>query len=353
MGVKIGRGDLKNLQEIIALCNLVFRPKEKSMGIETPLMWDEDNVEAGNLFIVKEDGRIVSFVGMIEREVNVFGYRIKIGNIGNVCTHPDYRKKGYASTLLQEAIKKAWSDNLSYLMISGTAGIYKKAGAVSMLYYLYEFPGNEEKPKDFKIVRYKDTMYKECISIYQGEKVRFIRTKDYSRVFSLYNGKFIKKVMRMRTKVWVIMKKNKVLGYWTEGEKGDKISCANGEYAGLREIIIKMLKRKKKKVEFYLPIWDKEIKTYLGKEKEIKERGTILLINPKLLFDNLRGFFTERGAKVEIVQKNEEYLLTVNGKRKKFKNKVDLSNFIFTLKEEEPWKDVFPIPFPVYGFDYA
>ncbi|HXK45402.1 MAG TPA: hypothetical protein PL060_05545, partial [bacterium] len=62
----------KELNAIIDLSNLVFRPKEKSMEIETPLMW-----AVGKHFVVKKNKKIVSFIGMVEQEINVCGYKIK------------------------------------------------------------------------------------------------------------------------------------------------------------------------------------------------------------------------------------------------------------------------------------
>ncbi|MFN4227262.1 MAG: GNAT family N-acetyltransferase [Candidatus Ratteibacteria bacterium] len=210
--MEVKNGDLENLDEMIELADLVFRPKEKSMRIETPLMYSKENIEKGNTFIIVEDKKIVSFVGMVEEEIVVYGYKMKIGEIGNVCTHPDYRGKGYASILLQKAIEKAKKDNLSYLMISGSRSLYKRIGAVSMLYYFYQIKGKEKK-LDFKIRRYKDKMYRDCIKIYQKEPVRFLRERDFSTLFSLYNGSFKRKVMHCLSKIWVIEKEKEILSY--------------------------------------------------------------------------------------------------------------------------------------------
>lgn len=127
--MEIVSGQLKDLPEIIALANLVFRPQEKSLTTEVPLMWEKENVEKGNLFVVKENKKIVSLVGLTEEKVDINGYQIEIGNIGSVSTHPEYRGKGYATKLLQQAIKKAKKDGLTYLMISGDRGLYRRAGA--------------------------------------------------------------------------------------------------------------------------------------------------------------------------------------------------------------------------------
>ncbi len=199
--MEIKKGNWKNLDEMIELADLVFRPKEKSMRIETPIMYSRENIEKGNTFIIIEDKKIVSFVGLVEEEIVVYGYKTKIGEIGNVCTHPDYRGKGYASILLQKAIEKAKSDKIAYLMISGSRSLYKRIGAVSMPFYFYQVKSKTNKKVDFKITRYKNEIYRDCMKIYQKEPVRFIRERDFSSLFSLYNGEYRRKVMHCLSKI--------------------------------------------------------------------------------------------------------------------------------------------------------
>jgi len=315
MSIKITSAKLKDLPAVISLADLVFRPKEKSMGIETPLMWAEENVKSGNLFVVKEDNRILSLVGLIEEEVEIDSYRIKIGNIGNVCTHPDYRGRGYATSLLQEAIKKAKRNNLICFMISGGRGLYRRLGAVGIPFYYYEVDGGK-KSLNFKVVRYKKEFYESCMNIYKKEKIRFIRKKNFSSLFSLYNGEFRKKIMGAESRIYVIIKNGEISAYWAEGKTKDGIIIGyKREFAGDRKLLITAWKSLKGKRRIFVPIWDKELIDYLGKAKEIKEMATFLLINHHNLSDSIK--------------KNLKNLLP------------------------KEWRDKLPMPFPMYGLNYA
>ncbi len=351
--MKVDRGSSKNLKEIIDLSNLVFRPKERSIEVETPLMWAEKNIRAGNLFIIKEDKKIVSFTGMIEGQISICGYRLKISSIGNICTHPDYRGKGYASLLFQEAIKKAKSDNRLYLMISGGRGLYKRVGAVSVPFYFYQLEGKEART-DFEIRRYRNKFYKPCAQVYQREQIRFVREKDFRDLFSLYNGEFRKEVMQAKSSIYVILKDKEVLGYWTEGNS-ISVGC-NREYAGTRELLTRAWRSRKGVKNVLVPLWDRELRYYLGKEKEIKEVGTVLLLNPESFVGALEGYYKERGVRLGCYKKGTQFLLKADSVEVKFKNISDLAAFLFCSHGKMPkgiWKEILPLPIPPYGFNYA
>lgn len=354
--MEIRQGNIEDLNEMIELADLVFRPKEKSMRIETPIMYSKENIQNGNTFIAIEDKKIVSFVGMVEEEIFVCGYKLKIGEIGNVCTHPDYRGKGYASTLLQKAIEKAKDDKLAYLMISGGRSLYKRIGAVSMPYYFYQITGKKRKT-NFRVRRFKEKMFPECIKIYQKEPIRFIRRKDFSTLFSLYNGKYRRKVMLCESRIYVIQKEKEILGYWAEGERKGIITIGyNREFAGPRNVFLEVWKSKKGKKNIFVPLWDRELHFLLGKEKEGREMGTILLIDPKVLLDSLDGFFKEQGITLEYKINCNKFILKVNKEEKTFENIAAFAEFLFCSNGKIPegiWKDILPIPIPSYGLNYA
>lgn len=51
------------------------------------------------------DGRIVSVVGLLTREVAVGAQRLPVwvGGVGGVCTHPDFQRRGFSGQLLERA----------------------------------------------------------------------------------------------------------------------------------------------------------------------------------------------------------------------------------------------------------
>ena len=94
--------ELGSLRE---LTDIVMRP---GLVDQFPHLFDEENLE--NLRVCLYAGRCVSHVGMIQRDASLFGCRVRVGCIGAVSTHPDYRRRGLASACFDDALRKAGQD---------------------------------------------------------------------------------------------------------------------------------------------------------------------------------------------------------------------------------------------------
>ncbi|MFN4227263.1 MAG: hypothetical protein ACK4F0_03885 [Candidatus Ratteibacteria bacterium] len=124
----------------------------------------------------------------------------------------------------------------------------------------------------------------------------------------------------------------------------------------MRNLLVQAWKSKKGIRNIFVPLWDRELHALLGKEKEIREMGTVLLIEPKNLFDSLRGFFKERGINFSYKIDKQNLILKANQQERKFENLSNLAEFLFCSNGKSPegiWKEFLPIPIPPYGLNYA
>ncbi len=67
---------------------------------------DSDDVEWANPFwwvLGRLDGRIVSLVGVLTRQIQAGGQAIMVAGVGGVATHPDFQRRGLAGELMQRA----------------------------------------------------------------------------------------------------------------------------------------------------------------------------------------------------------------------------------------------------------
>lgn len=98
-------------------------------------------------YIAEENSEIISsvFLVVIEKPANPTFISGKIGNILNVYTKTEYRKKGIAGQLLKLAINDAREMKLSYLELKST-----EAG-----YNLYKELGFEEEHSDYIQMKFK------------------------------------------------------------------------------------------------------------------------------------------------------------------------------------------------------
>ncbi len=84
------------------------------------------------LFAVKDNGKPVSTLYVIDRLIKINGEVVKVGGIAGVCTSAKYRGRGYASSLLKYAIDelRGTYDALALFTTYGSVAysIYRKVG---------------------------------------------------------------------------------------------------------------------------------------------------------------------------------------------------------------------------------
>ena len=115
------------VQELI---RAVFHPKVESFeeAMRTWPMALRLDVREDTLVMFR-DGRPVSAIERLERDMLVYGHRLRMGFIGGVCTDPDHRGKGLASTILAATMTRFHEDDVDFVYISGARGLYFRIGA--------------------------------------------------------------------------------------------------------------------------------------------------------------------------------------------------------------------------------
>jgi GNAT superfamily N-acetyltransferase len=111
----------------VRLADSVFRdydPDKRSFAKSHPQLFAPGLCQSFAAFI---DGRPVSFVGLVPSIVRIGSAQIHCCSIGGVCTHPDYRGRGYAGIILQRVLDHIDRAGASLLLVSGNRSLYKRA----------------------------------------------------------------------------------------------------------------------------------------------------------------------------------------------------------------------------------
>jgi len=92
------------LAEVVDLNCLVFRPTEA----EAPARYwsylrEESTYELEQSRVLVDQGRVVAHLRVWDRQIRVRKAHLRVGGIGSVLTHPDFRGRGYARALLRDA----------------------------------------------------------------------------------------------------------------------------------------------------------------------------------------------------------------------------------------------------------
>jgi len=224
----------EEIDRVIELINLVFRPETHSMQDEYPCIYRADNAE--NLRIMLHRGRPVSHIGFMVRHVNLLGVRLKVGSVGGVCTHVDYRGKGLATILLGDVEETLRSRGADVVLISGPRGLYTRNGfakaGLTSVFYLTSAAAQRLDAPGVEIRSWKDADPTVPARIYEKEPVRYERTPE--EFAALLKGQF---AGRRRGEVFTVLREGRAVAYFILSSGASPGEWNLWEYAGDRAAV--------------------------------------------------------------------------------------------------------------------
>ncbi|MGB9681774.1 MAG: GNAT family N-acetyltransferase [bacterium] len=362
----------EELSEIIDLSNRVFRTEVTGdMKKEFPLLFSPENCE--NLRIIKEDGKVVSLVGILFTDLVILGNRIKASLIGSVATDPDYRGKGFATTLMQDSIVRSLQEGVDLMLISGGRGLYRRLGAVQAgLYQTFFIPKAKLSYSDLTVRRIREEDIPKVLYLMALEPVRFERS--YDELKKLISTRM---VVNEPGEVLVVERKDTIISYFAiqiQSRFGKSIHIK--EIGGSREAIVDALlpTLDAHQMDFILidALSNDEAIKYIMEKRGIKPdgrgfQGTVKILNLKGLFKKLEPYFISLlgGEYRKLTIKFEPSLSLTYDEETLDIPKDDAPILIFGSVEKKieiPEKlnkikriidSIFPIPLVDYGLNYT
>jgi GNAT superfamily N-acetyltransferase len=120
------------LDEVVDLQCLVYRPD----GHERYRRYvrEDPSYRPDQTRVVVVNGRVVASLRVWERRMRIGSCIVRMGGVGSVCTHPDYRRVGYATALMKDAVSymRAVGYDLSVLFSIIPQRFYRKLGWASV-----------------------------------------------------------------------------------------------------------------------------------------------------------------------------------------------------------------------------
>ena len=183
-------------EEVIALINQVFRAgTNQDIRTDYPLVFNRAKMEY--MRILKVDGVVVAHVPVWLREAVVGEDRVRIGIISPTVTHPDYRRRGYATRCLRDCIRIMEEEGVPVSVLwtlEATFPFYQQSGweAVASQGWLYQLRPEEHtlfESATFDIVQYDPRnadSFNAMMTVHDAEPHRVARTsEEYRALFSL------------------------------------------------------------------------------------------------------------------------------------------------------------------------
>lgn len=121
----------QDYEEWLQVLNAVFsRKNNRPMDFqkELPKMCVPDDRHMGKHLAVKEDGKIVSVVGIYPIPVAVGGEELLFSTVGNVATLPEYEGRGYMQLLLEKAMEELENIGADASRLGGVRQRYNRFG---------------------------------------------------------------------------------------------------------------------------------------------------------------------------------------------------------------------------------
>ncbi len=378
------RGTRKEeFNQVIELANYVFREssdRPSNMEKWFPLLFNDDNLE--NMRIMCMDGRPVSHLGISENEITIYGCKTRIGSIGAVCTHPEYRKRGFASLLLKDGIEKMDKDGVDIVLVSGRRNLYGRAGCVEAgrvhKFRIFRSDLKSFDTQKVKVFPYEERNLENIVEVYQKEAVRFFRPlEDFKRILTAGVA------MDREAEILTVHRANEFLGYLAIQIPVEKESEGRSsqvvEYSGVREAIIDAIRciferYDLQELSFNVPFHDSEL-IHLLNQKNLGSSienipGVIKIISFPRLMDRLGPYVEERLDKNKIDslkfgQEGTRFSINIDGDQfntdARRLTQIVLGGYDKKEKEIMPKEgeigkvlaDIFPLPFVWPGLNYV
>src|SRR2546421_3293401 len=96
---------------------------------------DTPGFSINQIFAIFEGSSIVGGYQLIERQIRIRGFEILTGCISAVVTHPDFRRRGIATSLMNHAITMAQEKRYALLVLVGIPNFYQQFGYVDIFDY--------------------------------------------------------------------------------------------------------------------------------------------------------------------------------------------------------------------------
>lgn len=373
------------LQSAALLANAIFRRNSPyKMEEEFPLLFSKENLDNMRAFI--DAGKVVSLVGMSIKDAVIMGCRIRTVSIGAVCTHPEYRNRGLATKLMEEAMKRARENGAELMLISGGRGLYRRLGCINAgifkSFFVTRGHLGQTDVGGLSLRKYEEGDVVDLVKLHQSEPIRFVRPReDFSTLLAA------KRLCDRISETYVISKDGKVVAYvCVQLPKDRDRPLVIMELAGSRALILSKLRDLMDEVDtgsaiIETPSADIGLECLLlatgAKQSTRGFMGTVKLIDAKSFLERIDPYMTEilgtgsrRDLTVAYRPNPPELKFEYKGQRFGVSGTERITAFIFgslegqlrmkpdKMMESAPelgelLATVFPMPLVDYGLNYV
>lgn len=364
----VSREELKKAAE---LSDLVFRGEgQTSMAAKFPGIFSGSFMSSPGVF---EDGQLVAFAGLVPGFIQIGAASVPIFSLGSVCTHPEYRGKGYANAILQRVFDHIDRSGGSLLLVSGTRDLYIRQGCHtfgSVRSYLLTTENEAVRKAAAGPAFVREAEEQDWFGLQRLAENREVRfNRSLYELATLVRAEAISDIYKLKQKIYVAETDGRLLAYAViavrKELKTDAVPLVI-EWGGAPEAALQAITwaiAANGISELMLPVaWhETEMIEALGNSAylETPNPGTVKIINPVRLWLQIHPYLQQKspeavnGVEVHYAAPGGETVLTVNGTAVHLNDKELISLFFDTdpqlelpAASREQLKELFPVPLP-------
>ncbi|MEH7095800.1 GNAT family N-acetyltransferase [Neobacillus vireti] len=346
--------------QAIALADKTFRDDEQiSMGDAFPYVFSHELSQSYGAFINNE---LVSFIGLVPSVIHLESAEIRAYSIGAVCTHPNHRKKGFASILLEKVIAHVKRAKASILFVSGDLPIYRKAGCT---FYgernVYEFQkGDLPIAGGYSIREFLPYDWFELRKLNEARKV-YVDQSIFDFAV-LHQSKGFASIHKLEHKILVAESGNEIKGFIVLGVPNSSTNQTparliewGGDPQAIHALLANSFQHGVNTLKLSIPTYETELNGLLGSfEKTVAAfPGTIKITNLNLLLKQLQPYFN---GKIKIEKAEQNYMKLLFHDKSLVVDDAALEKMILQGNPnlDADLQGIFPIPLPFpEGLNYV
>jgi GNAT superfamily N-acetyltransferase len=346
--------------QAIQLADRTFRNNDQiSMGKAYPFVFSPALNQSYGAFV---NGDLVSFIGLVPSIVHIEEAEIQAYSIGAVCTHPNHRKNGYASTLLSKVIEHGEKAGASLLFVSGNLPIYINAGCT----YYGEMNKYEIKKEDLPTVEgcsVREALPYDWFHVRKLTRSRRVHYEQSLIDFTILNhAEGFASNHKMRHKLLVAQGDNELRGFLilgmshpSAGESPARLIEWGGDPKAIQALLAESFQYGITSIKCSIPSYEIALATLLNKNEKTVTAfpGTIKIISLDLLLKQLEPIFK---GKVEIEDIDNNHKKLIFNQRSMTVDNASLERLILQGAPDLDCylKEIFPIPLPFpEGLNYV
>lgn len=296
------------MKEAIAASDRIFKrePDMLSMGEAYPILFSETHSHSFGLFA---DGKLLSFMGLVPAQIRIGCSRVDVFSIGSVFTLEEARNRGLASRVLEQIKVYSRQAGVPLLLVSGDGPLYNRAGCRrfgELIQYVWssELSNLWKASNRSKTFQVSEARHQDVLHLHRLAAQRYAAYEQSVWDFSLLlKTEADVSNRKMKQRVYAVRFKEKIVAFAVVAlpTPASRSNPYVVEWAGEAEAVVALLSHVVSefgldRLDIFAELHEKEMHAALkaAESQSIRNQGTVLLVDPKQLFEQLKPYIEEK-----------------------------------------------------------